>query len=684
MRINPYQYNFIQISKNPNLIVLNRNSKSLQLDSPQISFQGDQEPAQGVEPFSLKNYQHISGIHCPVCSTKMLSKEEYANIIEIAGNIEDGNDFLGLLNRYKDYIPPNMRLILDTPVEFVNDSASETATSEFVSDESKQPITDIRAFYLNARNNAYNNHVPSVNSAKEFLRNYASSLEDKNLQNDFLEAIESITDIDSFYVFKSKISKLVERIPFPNNREKHFFYLSFAPKIIDSSNYLGVFRGGFKYKEMSNAEISKELVKRLFNFSVQHESPISKFDKFQDMDGNSVLLCNRCDGQSSRQSFLPGHHEILNDIDLKENFKVYISDIAYLMGRGEFDKYTSYLSTFLYLASKVSSDNIKFDDYFKSRLSALVNSASRHDDFEPLVQENVDIPCASCDSTLMPHSVKCRLEKDLSKCNTLQDYCDVVKKYEKYVGEYSRDLALEFLNTAQDYPEATDKEFVEILRKKMIPYYKYETNVILDRMKKGLRYHIDNKNNHYIPYFEKAIDNFEKYIKEGKFEDFEFYKMHDECFSEMLDEHTPSSLRGLFTNLRVLSYKNSLSKTEDRNAQSDKDDFYTIVYNIFKPSVATVDHLVAMSRDGTSDKYNYIGLCKPCNSILKSKSNIYHWHQRVYGVRKHMHKQLEVIDKMAKEGKLEGYDDWASVIAQKMYEGTFGKYDLRHRFDQQV
>ena len=246
------------------------------------------------------------------------------------------------------------------------------------------------------------------------------------------------------------------------------------------------------------------------------------------------------------------------------------------------------------------------------------------------------------------------------------------------------DLAFEFLNTANDYPNSSDKEFVDRLRQRMIPYYEYETNKILEKMKRGLRYHTESNNKDYIPYFEKSINNFEKYIKDGKFDDFEFYKLHDECFAEIQDDRTPTSLRGIFTDLRLLSYKNSLSKTEDRNAQQDKDAFYTIVYNIFKPSVATVDHLVAMSRGGASDKYNYIGLCKPCNSILKSRSDIYHWYQRVSGVRKHMHKQLGVIDKMAKEGNLEGYEDWASVIAQKMYDETLGRYDVRHLFNQQV
>lgn len=35
---------------------------------------------------------------------------------------------------------------------------------------------------------------------------------------------------------------------------------------------------------------------------------------------------------------------------------------------------------------------------------------------------------------------------------------------------------------------------------------------------------------------------------------------------------------------------------------------------------------------------------------------------------------------MAKEGLLEGYDDWARTIAETMYEATRGRYDLRDEF----
>ena len=42
--------------------------------------------------------------------------------------------------------------------------------------------------------------------------------------------------------------------------------------------------------------------------------------------------------------------------------------------------------------------------------------------------------------------------------------------------------------------------------------------------------------------------------------------------------------------------------------------------------------------------------------------------------------QLKIINDMAKSGQIEGYDDWAETIAQKIYEESRGKLDLREDF----
>ena len=95
--------------------------------------------------------------------------------------------------------------------------------------------------------------------------------------------------------------------------------------------------------------------------------------------------------------------------------------------------------------------------------------------------------------------------------------------------------------------------------------------------------------------------------------------------------------------------------------------------------MATVDHLIPGSKGGEGDKYNLIGLCKHCNK-LKSHKEVRNWIAENKKAVENIRKQLLVIDKMAKSGQIEGYDDWAKNIALKIYESTSGKYDLREDF----
>ena len=84
-------------------------------------------------------------------------------------------------------------------------------------------------------------------------------------------------------------------------------------------------------------------------------------------------------------------------------------------------------------------------------------------------------------------------------------------------------------------------------------------------------------------------------------------------------------------------------------------------------------------KGGEGDKYNLIGLCKSCNRT-KSKKNVYNWYLENKHLEPNLKKQLRIVDKMAKSGQIEGYDDWAKTIAQKVYEQTYGKLDLREDF----
>ena len=86
-----------------------------------------------------------------------------------------------------------------------------------------------------------------------------------------------------------------------------------------------------------------------------------------------------------------------------------------------------------------------------------------------------------------------------------------------------------------------------------------------------------------------------------------------------------------------------------------------------------------MFHNPKNTKDNLIGMCKGCNTLRNNKG-VSAWYAQNINVRKNFHKHLEVVDAMAKEGVIEGYDGWARSIADTMYKLTNHRYDIRHKF----
>ena len=132
--------------------------------------------------------------------------------------------------------------------------------------------------------------------------------------------------------------------------------------------------------------------------------------------------------------------------------------------------------------------------------------------------------------------------------------------------------------------------------------------------------------------------------------------------------------------LKVLSYKNAILTIspyiETHNANEEMRE---IIYQLFNTDAATADHLIAMKKGGKKTVDNIIGLCKGCNQ-LKSAKSISTWYSLHLGVRHNFINQIYVIDKMSKQGQIEGYENWAHDIAEQMFESTRGKYDIRKDF----
>ena len=81
-------------------------------DKPDTFEKLNQESDSIEPPINLAAARKISGIHCPVCGIKMLSRNEHRKFIENAVNIKDTKQLVEILNKNEDFIPIKLKRIL--------------------------------------------------------------------------------------------------------------------------------------------------------------------------------------------------------------------------------------------------------------------------------------------------------------------------------------------------------------------------------------------------------------------------------------------------------------------------------------------------------------------------------------------------------------------------------------------
>lgn len=625
-------------------------------DVVEISFKGDGVDFSNIKPINLDGAEEISGIHCPGCGVKMLSQKDYDALVKRAENIRTCEEFVELLKEYRKFIPHNMRKIL-----------SNTEKPEYYEDKS------IRQYYLEHRQEAFVRKKFRIINVKNYLEDYSIKI-DKNLRENYLNDVKDINPNESYHIYKNKIMSIVEKY-IPSIDDKNLMRRRCLKDVSTSSSYFFIFNIA-DHDSIPENEIAKILVERIFKNSLPHVVPIQKYSKFIDHPQNKVLVCDNCNMHSTKNVFWKGD----SNPKLQDNITKYLSDIAKLMGEGKIESNKSYFNTFCKFSNILSAHKLNFTDNDISHFQNLHRLVGRHEEFEPIVQSKVDIPCAECGSILLPHSVRSNIEDELLDCCCPKEYAQVLQKYQKYIGYYAKDFANIFMNIVKDNPEISNEDFMKIFRKKVDRLSKREVFNALKKYESSRDYILKYRTLGELDAFDKVDTKVRNYIFQGKLDDFVFVNLFNECIADIDLRYSTKSTSVLLYDLNKICYKNTLTRPNGYYDNNDNDAVHTVLFNMFKSDVATADHLIAAAKGGDNSKDNLIALCKTCNN-LKSNIGVGSWYSQHYNVRKNFLNQLKVIDNMAKSGELKGFDDWAKNIAQTMYEQTNHIYDKRSEFE---
>ncbi len=608
----------------------------------------------------LSSIKDISGIHCPSCGIKMLSQKDYEKIIERAGKIETTEEFVELLKDYKNYIPNNMRQILsDTD----NDEYKNLSMSEY---------------YQKHKHEAFLKKKKRVHEARDYIKNYAQSLPEAD-RDYVLKCARDLHSKETYKIYKEKIYNIEKYLNFDKKQQSEFNNIVLRP-VASSNNYLATFRLHDADKEIANLKphiIAQNLVENIFKYSVSKIDYIDKHPSYISNPNNTIMECSYCCENSKEKMMF---WKSASNPYLKSNISLYLGDIARLIGQGKIQGANDYIRYVCDISSFLSNGKLNFTEEDVIRLKNVKILSSRHEEFMPIEQAKVDIPCACCGSIMLPHSVRLNILAEMEKCNTPFEYAQVLKKYNKYIGRYNKGAAKIFFEIIDENPDISKDQFLILFKQKMDRYCRKQTYHAIKNYTKNREYYATSMSMNTLQKIDEAGSKILNYINMGRFDDYDYLKMFRTCFDDNnLLNGSSKIVYKLLTDLKEVASIHSISEVYEHD-KNDKDEIYTILFKIFKMQLATADHLVAASIGGENSKNNLIGLCKSCNSKVKSRKQVKSWYKQNVEMRRNLPIQMSIIDKMAKYGLIEGYDDWAKNIANKMYELTEGKYDIRDKF----
>lgn len=636
-------------------------------DTFECSFTGNISDNSEWTKFSVKSLDlspaaHSHGIHCPACGVEMLPEEEFDKLVEKSKSVYTTKALVSLIKAHKHSIPANMQKILAH------------------TDSEKDLSKSIHEFFAEHAIEAKYEKQHAFQNSKDYLVDISQTFPSA-LKNDVDNIVESVTEDETYQSYRGKIIDLILSPDIENFVKDDIMHRSLA-EVRATSSYNAVFNIPDS-ETLAPNELATQIVTNLFKYSVMKPAKIQTSDKYINNKNNDIFLCSRCERSKKKNMYMD--FNCLDNIELtKDNIKMYLLDISRLMGNGVLEYNPYYINNFCFVSNKLSKGVLTYDKTEIDRLKKAALIISRHDSFAPIEQDSIIIPCACCGSGMLPHSKRREIRLDLMDANKPIQYANVLKKYEDYVGMYTRDLVDDIYELVEEKPQISNHEFAKIIAKKADIRSGEQTKEVVaffDKHKNFLLRSLGNKQKQYLIDFDKRLKD---YLAQGGFDDYNYTNLFNALIGNTnlpFDSTVATKpIYVLLEDLKRVAYMNSLAKINEYSDQIDKDPAYTIVYNIFKADVATGDHFIAAYNGGEGDKENLIGLCKACN-FLKGRKSAATWFSQNHTVRQNFHKQLLVVDQMSQDGLIEGYEGWAKRRAEQLYELSNGLYDKRDLFE---
>ena len=287
-----------------------------------------------------------------------------------------------------------------------------------------------------------------------------------------------------------------------------------------------------------------------------------------------LILCRRNNmpkygdkTQKKLENYLVGYTSEKRDISIPEldsSVKMQINDIARhainydlkyydrgvkwdveevkIMGSKQ-DKF--YFNNFAFYVGKLSRGQIELSNVEIDRIHTLRAMIKRREPFAPIEQTKIDVPCACCSSTMLPHAKRLNIQADLFKANSLSDYANLLKKYDKFVGHYAADYRDIFLNIVNQNPNISMEDFLIEFDKKVEKFAKYEVILALEDFDDSIEYLKSEGTPEQLKLATTIRERMHKYIASGMFADYNYTNLLRNVLGD-IDLDCPECSKGVY------------------------------------------------------------------------------------------------------------------------------------------
>jgi hypothetical protein len=598
----------------------------------------------------------------------MLTQKDFQNILQQAENVKTPEEYTDLLRANQEFLPDGKLAILKNADKIIE----------------KNPEIDLATF---------------MQSLKQTSTEYVDNMFQQNI--DYLQAhIDSEMYVDSDIKRMKACIKDFQILKQKNIDENTLIYKEISDTLkknlagIESSNINQIynhiknnFKAALAYKTAVNIrkdettpqkDITKQAFSRIFQSSVSKISPVQQNSEELNSDiANNILICTSCD--KNKQNSLKFYPHNVDYKKLNKNFDNYSRDITNAICNNSFP-YPMYFGRMASMVYSISMHSVGLSKDKLYGYKTKIDDFGRKVNFQPLYL-NDDIPCSCCGTTMVSFNKMDEISEQVKKAKTLPELNNIIQTNKKYLNRKLLSLA-DFINDMTvEHPNISYEEAMTEVQ--------IEDAILLQKRFGHIVKKIREKSNSLIgnqeqrdEYAKLADELEEEFIKHKHLGFINFTK-----YKDIYSKYPVTDQRDAFRLIPLIKYKGkeyiafyNVAHASEAKTEKYGSEMQAFVRNMFNMSAHTMDHSEAKSRGGDNALNNLIGMCHSCNTG-KATHDIGYWAMVNPEMKRNTIKNLKRIDELAKQGKLDGYENYATNVSENLYNISYGTFDIRYAFN---